>query len=148
MAERLEPWRAPKFELRVRVHLGNFYPEKGPVTALDKTNALVKGVARRVGQASRSFRLHGFVWHVCDGVLAVRDDVFLRVLSPMAGSLRPWLEECAAQRLQCIFPVLRAAGESPAAPESGWIEFRDDYADATSRAALGNEAWHLDLSLP
>ncbi|WP_437659616.1 hypothetical protein [Sorangium sp. So ce1182] len=147
VAERLDPWRAPKFELRARVHLGNFEPETGPVTALDKTNALVKGVARRIGQASRSSRLHGFVWHVCDGVLALRDDVFLRVLGPTAISLRPWLEECAALRLQCFFPVLRAAGESLVAPESGWIEFRDDYADSTGRAALENAAVYLDLPL-
>ncbi|WP_437834186.1 hypothetical protein [Sorangium sp. So ce1153] len=147
VADRLEPWRSPKFELRVRVHLGNFYPETGPVTAIDKTNALVKGVARRLGQTSRSSRLHGFVWYVCDGVLALRDDVFLRVLGPTAVSLRPWIEECAALRLQCFFPVLRAAGESPVAPESGWIEFRDGYADSTGRAALDNEAVHLDLPL-
>ncbi|XXT16677.1 hypothetical protein WME94_41250 [Sorangium sp. So ce429] len=147
IAERLERWRAPGFELRVRVHLGNFEPETGPVTALDKTNALVKGVARRIGQESRSSRLHGFVWHVCDGVLALRDDVFLRVLGPTACSLRPWIEECAALRLQSVFPVLRAAGESSVAPQSGWIEFRDDLVDATGRAALNNEAWHLDLPL-
>ncbi|WP_437548597.1 hypothetical protein WME97_00635 [Sorangium sp. So ce367] len=147
VAERLEPWRAPNFELRARVDLGNFYPETGRVTALDKTNALVKGVARRVGQASRQYRLHGFVWHVCDGVLALRDDVFLRVLGPTATSLRPWLEECAALRLQCVFPVVRAVDKPPIAPESGWIEFRDDLIDATGRAALDNEAWHLDLPL-
>ncbi|WP_437955743.1 hypothetical protein WME76_30180 [Sorangium sp. So ce119] len=147
VADRLEPWRSSKFELRVRVHLGNFEPETGPVTALDKTSALVKGVARRVGQASRPSRRHGFEWYVCDAVLALRDDVFLRVLGPTAASLRPWLEECAALRLQCFFPVLRAAGESPAAPESGWIEFRDDYADSTGRAALDKEAVHLDLPL-
>ncbi|MDC0680142.1 hypothetical protein [Sorangium atrum] len=147
VAERLEGWRAPGFELRARVHLGTFEPEVGPVTALDKTTALVKGVARRIGQASRSSRLHGFVWHVCDGVLALRDDVFLRVLGPTAASLRPWLEECAALRLQCAFPVVRAAGEAPRAPESGWIEFRDNYADLTARAALDNDAVHLDLPL-
>ncbi|WP_441289378.1 hypothetical protein ACSRUE_00955 [Sorangium sp. KYC3313] len=147
VAERLDRWRAPGFELRARVHLGTFEPATGPVTALDKTNALVKGVARRIGQASRSSRLHGFVWHVCDGVLALRDDVFLRVLAPTAASLRPWLEECAALRIQCVFPVVRAAGESLVAPESGWIEFRDDLVDATGRAALDSEAWHLDLPL-
>ncbi|WP_437715046.1 hypothetical protein WMF45_00680 [Sorangium sp. So ce448] len=147
VAERLDPWRAPNFELRARVDLGNFYPETGRVTALDKTNVLVKGVARRVGQAGRPSRLHGFVWYVCDGVLALRDDVFLRVLGPTATSLRPWVEECAALLLQCVFPVVRAAGESPIAPDSGWIEFRDDLVDATGRAALDNEAWHLDLQL-
>ncbi|WP_437288253.1 hypothetical protein [Sorangium sp. So ce406] len=147
VAERLEPWRAPKCELRVRVGLGNLYPETGPVTALDKTSALVKGVAGRIGEASQSSRQHGFVWHVCDGVLALRDDVFLRVLGPTAASLRPWLEECAALRLQCVFPVLRAAGEPPGAPGSAWIDFRDDYVDATGRAALDGEAWHLDLPL-
>ncbi|WP_438026547.1 hypothetical protein [Sorangium sp. So ce233] len=56
VAERLEPWCAPKFELRVRVELGNLYPETGPVTALDKTSALVKNVAGRIGEASRSSR--------------------------------------------------------------------------------------------
>ncbi|MGK3986325.1 hypothetical protein WME99_24980 [Sorangium sp. So ce136] len=147
VADRLEAWRSPKFELRVRVHLGNFEPESGPVTALDKTNALVKGVGRRTGQSSRPSRRHGFEWYVCDGVLALRDDVFLRVFGPTAASLRPWLEECAALHLQCFFPVLRAAGEPPVAPESGWIEFRDDYADSTGRAALENEAVHLDLPL-
>ncbi|KYG08157.1 hypothetical protein BE21_25320 [Sorangium cellulosum] len=147
VAERLERWRVPGLELRARVHLGTFEPETGPVTALDKTSALVNGVARRVGQASRQSRLHGFVWHVCDGVLALRDDVFLRVLGPTASSLRPWLEECAALRLQCVFPVVRAAGASLVAPKSGWIEFRDDYVDATGRAALDNDAVHLDLPL-
>jgi hypothetical protein len=43
--------------------------------------------------------------------------------------------------------VVRAAGESPIAPASGWIEFRDDLVDATGRAALDNEFWHLDLPL-
>ncbi|WP_437279075.1 hypothetical protein WME90_00535 [Sorangium sp. So ce375] len=147
VAERLERWRSPKFELRVLVDLGNFYAETGRVTALDKTTALVKGVARRVGQAIRQSRLHGFVWHVCDEVLALRDDVFLRVLGPTAASLRPWLEECAALRLQCVFPVVRAAGEAPRVPESGWIEFRDNYVDMMARAALDNDAVHLDLPL-
>ncbi|XXY52883.1 hypothetical protein WME91_17300 [Sorangium sp. So ce269] len=147
VAERLERWRSPKFELRVLVDLGNFYAETGRVTSLDKTNALVKGVARRSGQASRASRLHGFAWHVCDGVLALRDDVFLRVLGPTAASLLPWLEECAALRLQCAFPVVRAAGEAPRARESGWIEFRDNYVDLMARAALENDAVHLDLPL-
>ncbi|MGK3959857.1 hypothetical protein WMF38_43265 [Sorangium sp. So ce118] len=147
VAERLERWRSPKFELRVLVDLGNFYAETGRVTSLDKTNALVKGVARRIGQASRASRLHGFAWHVCDEVLALRDDVFLRVLGPTAASLLPWLEECAALRLQCAFPVVRAAGEAPRARESGWIEFRDNYVDLMARAALENDAVHLDLPL-
>ncbi|WP_438017673.1 hypothetical protein WMF18_00620 [Sorangium sp. So ce315] len=87
------------------------------------------------------------MWHVCGGVLALRDDVFLRVLGPTAASLRPWLEECAALRLQCVFPALRAAGEPPGVPGSAWIEFRDDFVDGTERAALNSEAWHLDLPL-
>jgi len=81
-----------------RVASGNFYPTTGPVTALDKTNALVKGAAHRVGLASHSFRRHGFEWHVCDGVLALRDGVFLRILAPTVAALQPWLEECAALR--------------------------------------------------
>ncbi|HTN89198.1 MAG TPA: hypothetical protein VL242_36220 [Sorangium sp.] len=36
---------------------------------------------------------------------------------------------------------------APIAPESGWIEFSDDYVDATGRAALDNEVWHLKLPL-
>jgi hypothetical protein len=147
VAKRLEPWANSQFELRVHVDLGTFTPPSGPVVPLDKTTAFVEGVARRVQQESHSFRRHGFAWHVCEGVLALRDGEFLRVIAPTAPALRPWLEESAALRLQCFFPLLRAAGESPVTPESSWVEFRDYYVDETARAILGDEAVRLDLPL-
>jgi hypothetical protein len=142
VATRLEPWANSKFELRVHVDLGTFTPPSGPVVPLDKTTALVEGVARRVSQQS-----HGFAWHVCEGVLALRDGEFLRVLAPTAPALRPWLEESAALQLQCFFPLLKASGESPVLPASGWIEFRDHYVDETARAILSDSVVHLDLPL-
>jgi hypothetical protein len=147
VAERLAPWPAPQLELRVRVDLGNHYPETGGAVAIDETGALIKGVARRTGEPSRSRRKHGFEWHVCGDVLALREGVFLRVLAPTARALWPWLEECAASQLRCSFPLLRAAGQAPPAPEPGWLDFRDDYTDAPGRAALSDAAVHLDLPL-
>ncbi len=147
VAAKLEPWRAPNFELRMRVHLGNFYTDLGRVTPIDQTKAFVAGVSRRIDRESRSFRRHGFAWHVCDGVLALHDGDFLRILAHSVAALKPWLEESVALQGSCFFPVRRAAGESPVTPESGWVEFRDHYVDETARAILGDEAVRLDLPL-
>lgn len=144
VAEKLEPWAHPHFELTVRIRLGNF-TTGNQVTAIDKTRQLVRDATRRAGTTSRTQALHGFEWHLCGAVLALKDNDCLRILGTRALDLQPWLEAAAALGVPGNFPLFRTAESSQLDPASGWIEFVDTYSESIARAAFHEKAVHLDL---